>query len=79
MHSCSNDRKISTSQITVFNMECGIYFGKVRGEISKTLKRRCVDIYCLQEVRWKGQGAKRLEIVLYLFGMGVAKQKMVWV
>ena len=28
------------------------------GEISETLKRRCVDICCLQEVRWKGQGAK---------------------
>ena len=27
-------------------------------EISETLKRRCVDICCLQEVRWKGQGAK---------------------
>ena len=27
------------------------------GEISETLKRRCVDIWCLQEVRWKGQGA----------------------
>ena len=28
------------------------------GEISETLKRRCVDICCLQEMRWKGQGAK---------------------
>ena len=28
------------------------------GEISQTLKRRCVNICCLQEVRWKGQGAK---------------------
>ena len=25
------------------------------GEISETLKRRCVDICCLQEMRWKGQ------------------------
>ena len=27
-------------------------------EISETLKRRYINIYCLQEVRWKGQGAK---------------------
>ena len=38
-------------------MECGIYFRKI-GEISQSLKRRCVNICCLQEVRWKGQGAK---------------------
>ena len=30
------------------------------GEISKTLKRHCVDICCLQKVRWKGQGAKMI-------------------
>ena len=30
------------------------------GEISETLKRCCVDICCLQEVRWKGQGAKMI-------------------
>ena len=41
----------------VFNTECGIVSGNI-GEISETLKRRCVDIYCLQEVRWKGEGAK---------------------
>ena len=28
------------------------------GEISDTLKLCCVDISCLQEVRWKGQGTK---------------------
>ena len=28
------------------------------GEISETLKTHCVDICCLQDVRWKGQGAK---------------------
>ena len=27
-------------------------------EISETLKRCCVDIYCLEGVKWKGQGAK---------------------
>ena len=26
------------------------------GEISETLKRRCVGICCLQEVRWEWQG-----------------------
>ena len=40
-------------------MECGIYVGKV-GEISETLKKRLVDISCLQEVRWKAQGAKMI-------------------
>ena len=30
------------------------------GKISETLKRCCVDICCLQEVRWKGQGAKMI-------------------
>ena len=30
------------------------------GEISETLKRRCVDICCVQEVKWKGQGARMI-------------------
>ena len=30
------------------------------GETSETLKRRCVDICCLQEVRYKGQVAKMI-------------------
>ena len=38
-------------------MECGIYVRKV-GEMSMTLKRHCVDICCLQEVRRKGQGGE---------------------
>ena len=29
-------------------------------EISETLKRRCVDICCLQEVRWRGHSAKMI-------------------
>ena len=29
-------------------------------KISETLQRRYVDICCLQEVRWKGQGAKMI-------------------
>ena len=30
------------------------------GKISETLKRRCGDICCLQELRWKAQGAKMI-------------------
>ena len=30
------------------------------GEISETLKRCCVGICCVQEVRWKGQGARMI-------------------
>ena len=30
------------------------------GETSETSKKRCVDICCLQEVRWKGQEAKMI-------------------
>ena len=30
------------------------------GEISETLKRRCLDVCCLQEVKWKRQGAKMI-------------------
>ena len=29
-------------------------------EISQTLKIRCVDTCCLQEVRWKGQAVKMI-------------------
>ena len=40
-------------------MECGIFVGKV-GEMSMILKRQCVDICCLQEVRRKGQGGEMI-------------------
>ena len=30
------------------------------GKISETLKRRCADIGCVQEVKWKGQGARMI-------------------
>ena len=30
------------------------------GEISETLKRCCVDICCVREVKWKGQGARMI-------------------
>ena len=39
-------------------MECGIYVGEVGGNIWDFEK--CVDICCLHEVRWKGQGAKMI-------------------
>ena len=50
-------------------MECGIYVGKV-GVTYETLKRRCFDICCVQEVMWKGQGAKMIV---------ACKPEMVWV
>ena len=40
-------------------MVCGISVGNV-GEISETLKRLCIDIYCLQEVRRKRQEDKMI-------------------
>ena len=49
------------------------------GEISEMLKRHCVDICCLQEVRWKRQGAKMTGNDFNFFGVGVVKQKTVWV
>ena len=53
-------------------MECGIYVGKVGG-ISETLKRCCVDICCLQEVKWKGQGAKMIGNGLKFLWIGGCK------
>ena len=41
----------------------------------ETLKTSCVDLFCLQDVRWTGQGAKRLQMVSNFFGVGVVKQK----
>ena len=50
------------------DVQFGIQFstrnvGSISGkwnQISETSKRRCVDIWCLQEVRWKGQGAEMI-------------------
>ena len=46
----------------MYSLESG-NVGSISGkweEISETLKRHCVEICCLQEVRWKGQGAKMI-------------------
>ena len=44
-------------QFSTWNV--GSMLGKWR-EISETLKRHCVDICCVQEVKWKGQGARMI-------------------
>ena len=48
------------------NLEFGFQHGmwdlcRESGVKYEILKRRCVDICCLQVVRWKGQGAKTVE------------------
>ena len=43
------------------------------GKISETLKRCCIDICCLQEVRWKGQGAKMIGNGFKFLWSGVCK------
>ena len=45
----------------------------------ETLKRRGVDTYCLQEVKWKRERAKIIGNGFKFFGVGVVKQKTVWV
>ena len=40
-------------------MECGIYVGEIGGK-SETLKRRCANICCLEEVKWKGKWVKMI-------------------
>ena len=44
-------------QISTWNV--GSMLGK-QGEISETSKRLCIDICCVQERRWKTQGAKMI-------------------
>ena len=46
-------------------------------KISETLQRRYVDICCLQEVRWKGQGAKMIRNGFKFLWSGFLKQKTV--
>ena len=56
VHLCLNDGKISW--LTIWNPVRSI-LGKW-GEKSETLRRCCVDIFCLQEVKKKGQWAKMI-------------------
>ena len=48
----------------MYNLESGFEHGMRdlcwESKMSETLQRRYVDICCLQEVRWKGQGAKMI-------------------
>ena len=52
--------------LLIYNLESGFQDGmwdlcwESVVKFLETLKRRCVDICCLQEVRWKGQGAKMI-------------------
>ena len=66
----STPRKLSNEQgvrrISGFKPECsGIIFGTLnvgslcerKTEVCEELRKRRVDVCCMQEVRWKGQGA----------------------
>ena len=52
-------RKSPDVQFRIWFSTCnvGSMLGK-GGGIFKALKKHCVDICCLQEMRWKGQGAE---------------------
>ena len=61
---CTSDRMIGKSPdiqygIRFLTCSVGSMLGKW-GNLSETLKRCCVNICCLQEVMWKGQGAKMI-------------------
>ena len=57
----------------------GSMLGKWR-EIYETLKRQCVDICCLQEVRWKGQGAEMIgNVFKFLWSRGCKAENNVGV
>ena len=54
-------------RISGFKSEChGIRFGTLnvgsfcgrKTEVCEELRKRRVDVYCMQEVKWKGQGAR---------------------
>ena len=49
---------------------CGFVRGK-GGEVCEELRKRMIDVCCLQEVRWRGQGARML-------GMKGRRHKMWW-
>ena len=78
---CTRTRIMGESPDVQFGIQFSIWnVGSMSGkwgEISETLKRRCVDIYCLQEVRWERQGAKVIGNGLKFFEVGIVKQKIV--
>ena len=41
------------------------------GEVCEELRKRMIDVCCLQEVRWRGQGARML-------GMKGGRYKLWW-
>ena len=45
----------------VWDVELGSLSGKGR-EVHEELRKRMIDVCCLQEVRWRGQGAMMLGI-----------------
>ena len=62
----------------VFNMECGIYVGKVGWNIWDSEKEVMLIFVICRKQGGKCKGLKRLEIVLNFLGVGVVKQKTVW-
>ena len=52
----------------------GILRGK-RGEVCDELRKRMIDVCCLHETRWRGQGARVLGMIgrrykMWFFGKG---------
>ena len=84
-------RKIESTRAQIMRKSSDVQFGiqlptlnmgsmqEKWGEIFETLKRRCVDICCLQGVRWKEQWTKMIENCFKFLWIGVVKQKTVWV
>jgi hypothetical protein len=48
------------SRVRVVTWNIGSLTGKLR-EVVDTMIRRCVNIFCVQETKWKGQKAKEVE------------------
>jgi hypothetical protein len=51
---------VEPTRIRVDSWNAGSLTGKLR-EIVDTASRRCVNILCVQETKWKGQKAKEVE------------------
>jgi exonuclease III len=50
--------ELSRVRVGIWNV--GLFTGKLR-EVVDTMIRRCVNILCVQETKWKGQKAKEVE------------------